>query len=87
MKGSMKACRVCGLEQPDYPWGESGAAPTYAICACCGVEFGYEDSTLLGIKKYRENWLRTNGNWWSPEERPPDWALAIQLENIPPQFR
>ncbi|PBC22211.1 hypothetical protein CK226_16405 [Mesorhizobium sp. WSM4311] len=37
-------CRVCGLDQsPDMPWGESGGEPSYAICSCCGVEFGYED--------------------------------------------
>jgi hypothetical protein len=38
-------CRVCGLDQQSPPWGVDGKSPTYAICDCCGVEFGYEDST------------------------------------------
>ena len=37
-------CRVCGAEQPEAPWGDDGETPTYDICNCCGVEFGYEVS-------------------------------------------
>jgi hypothetical protein len=33
---------VCGLEQGELPWGADGATPSFAICDCCGVEFGLE---------------------------------------------
>lgn len=35
-------CRVCGLYLGYQPWGEDGKTPSYEICPCCGVEFGYE---------------------------------------------
>lgn len=50
-------CRVCGLEQDDTPWGEDGKTASFNICDCCGVDFGYQDAKLTGIKKYRERWL------------------------------
>ncbi|WP_407906848.1 hypothetical protein [Escherichia coli] len=49
--GGCEVCRVCGAEQPEAPWGDDGETPTYDICNCCGVEFGYEDSTVQSIKK------------------------------------
>ncbi|EGQ8490607.1 MULTISPECIES: hypothetical protein [Vibrio] len=51
------ACRVCGLIQLDPPWGEDGKSPNYDICSCCGVEFGYEDSSVKGVSTYRKKWL------------------------------
>ena len=35
------ACRVCGKVQDDPTWGEDGKTPTFDICDCCGVQFGY----------------------------------------------
>jgi len=46
-------CRVCGYINDEITW-EKGIYPTYNICPCCGVEFGYEDSDLASIRKYRE---------------------------------
>jgi hypothetical protein len=50
-------CRVCGLIQDDPPWGNDNNTPSFNICSCCGVEFGYEDATLNAIKNYRTTWL------------------------------
>ena len=33
-------CRVCGYINDEITW-EKGIYPTYNICPCCGVEFGY----------------------------------------------
>ncbi len=57
-KNDMHNCRVCGHYHEDPPWGEYGDAPTYFICRCCGVEFGYEDSSDGAIKAYMERWKR-----------------------------
>jgi hypothetical protein len=79
-------CRVCGLDQLEPQWGEDGKTPTFNICVCCGVEFGYEDATLAAIRAYREKWLSTGAAWQSPKHKPKDWNLEEQLENIPPEY-
>lgn len=79
-------CRVCGLEQVDPPWGEDEKNPSFEICECCGVEFGYEDSLIQGVKKYRQEWLNKRANWHEPKYQPQDWDLKSQLTNIPEKF-
>ena len=51
-------CRVCGFRHCEMPWGPNGQTPTYDICECCGVEFGYEDCNEGAIKAYIERWKR-----------------------------
>ncbi len=80
-------CRVCGLEEEEPPWGEDGETPLWDICACCGVEHGYEDSSPIAIRRYREQWLGKGAPWWDLQFRPEGWSLEEQLENIPLQFR
>lgn len=80
-------CRVCGLTQPDPPWGEDGASPNYLICSCCGVEFGYEDSTVESTRTYRDTWLQQGSKWLEPGERPDDWSRERQLSQVPGKFR
>lgn len=68
-------CRVCGAKQSDASWGNDGESPTYDICDCCAVEFGYKDSTLQGINKYRKTWL-DSGAWWVHKKSEPEtWPL------------
>lgn len=81
-----KNCRVCGLLQIDYPWGENGDTPTYDICPCCGVEFGNEDYTIVSIREYRKEWLRNYNGWFEPSKRPKDWNLEEQLKSIPEEW-
>lgn len=80
-------CRVCGLRYNSPPWGVDGLTPTFEVCDCCGVEFGYEDSTLSGIRNYRENWVENGAEWSNPKLKPPDWNLEKQLKNVPREFR
>ena len=79
-------CRVCGLEQSVPQWGEDGQSPTYNICECCGVEFGYEDATLTGIKKYRDKWIQSGAKWNCQQSKPIHWSVDSQLLNIPQKY-
>lgn len=80
------ACRVCGLVQEDPPWGESGTDPSHDICACCGIEFGYEDATPVGAHRARARWRSAGYRWWSPEQRPQGWGPEEQLRRVPPEY-
>lgn len=51
MRNELPHCRVCGLDQRELPWGEDGTSLTFAICDCCGVEFGYEDSAGEAVQR------------------------------------
>jgi hypothetical protein len=79
-------CRVCGLDQNEYPWGEDNDSPTYGICDCCGAEFGYHDCTLVGIRMQRYRWLLNEGKWLEPKKMPVDWSLEEQMKNIPKEY-
>ncbi|MEQ1064565.1 hypothetical protein ABLB96_04425 [Acinetobacter sp. XH1741] len=80
-------CRVCGLIQDEEPWGENGDTPNFAICACCGAEFGYQDCTKESVKAHRKRWLEAGANWWALKEKPKDWDIEKQLQNIPVNFK
>lgn len=79
-------CLVCGLDlrdvNDDPPWGLSGTDPSFTYCPCCGVEFGYQDSSLAGVRRQRDRWLLAP-EWDKPNERPSDWSLEDQLAQLP----
>jgi len=85
-KTNLLNCRVCGLEQPEPPWGEDGNTPSFNICPCCGVEFGYEDSTLITIRRYRDLWLENGAKWSVPKATPLKWNIEEQLRHIPQEY-
>ena len=77
------ACKVCGFLHDSRPWGETGHEPSFEICSCCGVEFGYEDATPLAAQTYRSNWIKQGCPWFEPGRRPPAWNLEDQMrENL-----
>lgn len=78
-------CLSCGLNGVCRK-GDSGSS-TFEICECCGIEFGYQDSTMEGVRAYREKWLSDGAQWFSPKEKPADWNLEKQLANLPERFR
>lgn len=80
-------CRVCGLIQLDSPWGDDGKSPNFEICPCCGVEFGYEDCLVEGIKKFRNNWVANDMRWNEPIKKPKNWSFVEQYQNVPDEFR
>lgn len=79
-------CRICGFINEEITW-DQGIYPTYNICECCGVEFGYEDCSLDSIYKYRENWILEMGGRrnYNLEKLSDD--LKKQLENIPEKYK
>lgn len=79
-------CRVCGLLFREPPWGENGKSPTFEICPCCGVEFGYEDCNAETCRAYRSRWIAEGANWWDKNQRPESWNLDAQLCNVPQAF-
>jgi len=80
-------CRVCGLYLDEPPWGLDGRTPLFEHCACCGVEFGYQDATPTGTKKFRDAWLAAGAEWDELGKKPPDWDPIEQLKHVPVRFR
>lgn len=80
-------CRVCGLRFDDPPWGLDGQSPSFDICPCCGVEFGYEDCNHAAIRGYRDEWIRDGMNWNYKKSRPEFWDVTAQMACIPERFR
>ena len=81
--GGEYRCRVCGLLQPEAIWGADGQCPTYCICDCCGCDFGYEDTSVEGIRRHRERWLAGDAAWLEPDKKPSDWNRDEQLALVP----
>jgi hypothetical protein len=79
-------CRVCGLALSEPPWGLDGKTPLYDYCPCCGVEFGYQDTTPAGAHLYRAKWISQGAEWGSVNDRPDGWVLGEQLEHVPVAF-
>ncbi len=75
-------CRVCGYLLDFPPWGDDGHTASFEICPCCGVEFGYEDSTKDSAKKYRQAWISKGASWFEPQKQPSNWNLDQQLDAI-----
>jgi hypothetical protein len=80
-------CRVCGLNQGVEPWGKDGETPSFDICTCCGVQFGYEDCDILSVKKFRAEWLNNGAHWSWAKNKPENWSLEEQMQNIPDDFK
>ncbi len=75
-------CRVCGAHYAEPPWGADGKTASFDICDCCGVEFGYEDSTPAAVAAYRSGWIARGLPWFKPARKPADWNGARQLARI-----
>lgn len=80
-------CRICGFGLKDPPWGTNGKDPTWEICPCCGVEFGYEDVTSESARLFRNAWIANGAKWFDAGEKPDGWALDTQLLERPDGFR
>lgn len=69
-------CLVCGYLPSDPPWGLSGRAPSFEVCPCCGVEWGYEDSLPASVVRYRGRWLADGAAW--QDKRTPNDGLDVE---------
>lgn len=82
-----RICRICGLEYDSNIVRDEFGEPTFNICDCCGVEFGYEDITIKSVIHYRCYWLNElKAKWFIPKYKPNKWDINKQLENIPKQY-
>ncbi len=80
-------CRVCGLYQGELIYGEDGKCPTFDICSCCGVEFGYGDGSPECCYSIRQHWINNEKQkWWAPKEKPNDWDWNKQREGIRDEY-
>lgn len=75
-------CPVCGFEGLDEaPYDAHGSA-SFGICPCCGIEFGYDDSSR-SHEALRAAWIDRGMRWWSESRKPPvDWDPAAQLRRL-----
>ncbi|AUI85510.1 hypothetical protein BS333_03435 [Vibrio azureus] len=53
---------------------------------CCEIEFGYEDRTFNSANNYRKKWLEKGSPWFYSKEKPENWNLQDQLQNVPDNF-
>ena len=85
-------CPICGhpyLEEGPLQFIENGkeivsyskGAPTFEICPCCGVEFGYDDNEF-SWEDLRKKWIEHGAIWSRKIEKPKNWNLNKQLLNL-----
>ena len=76
-------CPVCGFDGLKEPPYDDHGFPSYIICPCCGYEYGYDDNNLnLSFETYRHKWITAGANWFIPCEKPTNWNLQEQLNNL-----
>ena len=90
-------CGCPGLEGPAYlrlgppPWHHPGPPPyeqwygdpSYAVCACCGFEFGNDDNPGTAqpftFEQYRREWIVEGCRWFDPAQQPAGWRVEKQF--------
>jgi hypothetical protein len=85
-KNLLYYCRICGLRQINPPWGDDNKSPSFEICPCCNVEFGYEDCNLDTIRSFRTRWMQDGALWSDLKTKPLNWSLKEQMKNIPTNY-
>lgn len=83
-------CRICGFEysEEDPPWQkvEGEWYSNNEICLCCNVQFGYEDTTIGSVRRYREKWISQGADFYYKNLKPRDWSAESQLQNLNPEW-
>jgi hypothetical protein len=73
-------CPVCGYDGLEEPHVDSSGEPSYAICPCCGTQFGADD-VEKPYSVLRKEWIEGGMEWWSQREpAPAGWDGKAQLE-------
>lgn len=79
-------CPVCGFQLHRPAW-ITDHSPSFEICPCCGLQFGYDDFALdpsdrENIRKsWRNKWIEGGMKFWSVRRRPANWDPLLQLRN------
>jgi hypothetical protein len=78
---SSNLCPVCGCELDRPAW--DGASPSFQICPCCGIQFGYQDfgpepgHRQQAHEAWRKRWIEGGMAWWSVTPPPAGWTRTI----------
>lgn len=75
-------CRVCGYQSAEPPWGEDDRTPSFDYCPCCGVEWGYQDSSQLGVERFRTFWLQAGAPWRDSSQAHDGLEVAERLARV-----
>ena len=88
IKSPENECRVCGYSYQSPTWFDD-ETPSNDICVCCGVQFGYEDTTRDGVSEYRNEWIAKGAIWFSKhhKQKLKDWNLEAQLSQVPDKWK
>lgn len=84
MKKKKYICPVCGYDGLEEPVYDEIGEPSFEICSCCGVEFGFDDFDIknLTFVTVREKWLKDGAKWFDKAAKPKNWNLEEQLKNL-----
>ena len=77
----MNRCPVCGYDGLEEPAYDEDGVPSFEICPCCGIEFGYEDATKPH-ESLREEWIAKGMSWWADDKPPSGWDPTQQLRSL-----
>ncbi len=79
-------CPICGynqLDEPPYSDPSNFTGPSFDICPCCGIEFGYEDYGPKGPPFYHEilrnRWVTGGMKFYRKDLRPDNFDPIDQL--------
>ena len=65
------------------PYDLIAGEASYAVCPCCGFEFGNDDNpgTAVGasFEDYLAEWVADGMLWFDPSLKPEGWSLKDQL--------
>lgn len=82
-------CPVCGYHLGFRPW--IGHTASFKSCPCCGIEFGYDDTSkgrFQGTRgqiyaQWRADWILWGTPWHDLDSAPPnDWNPIAQLAGL-----
>ncbi len=73
----MYTCPVCGYTGLEEPHRQQHGSPSFEICSCCGIEFGYHDARRSHAE-LRKEWIEEGMPWHHPPV-PEGWDPKVQL--------
>lgn len=80
-------CPACGFELGFKAW--DGELPSFEICPCCQIQFGYTDFAGNDLKRrcifyhdWRQKWAEEGLPWRGSRPPPTNWDPYAQLAYI-----
>lgn len=77
-------CPSCGIH---YGYDDGGAGDIIPD-ELTDIDWNFGDENHKKILKFwRQRWINSGMEWWSPQPKPENWDPKKQLENIPSEFK